>query len=92
MVQVSKSFSDQGLDLSGVLLDCDTTPGRWVPAFRVNMLPDIQVPFVIQFMVNMQFRSFFTMPQERDAGSYQVHSHAEKSVGGFFLSPEPEVT
>jgi hypothetical protein len=21
-----------------------------------------------------------------------VHSHAEKSVGGFFLSPEPEVT
>jgi hypothetical protein len=21
----------------------------------------------------------------------RVHSHAEKSVGGFFLSPEPEV-
>jgi hypothetical protein len=52
---VFKSLSDQGLDLSGVLLDCDTVPGRWVPVFRENVLPHIQVLFVTLFMVNIKF-------------------------------------
>ena len=52
---VFKSLSDQKLDLSGVLLNCVTVPGRRVLAFRVTMLPRIQDVFVTFFMVNMKF-------------------------------------
>lgn len=44
---VFKSLSDHGLDLSGVLQDCDTVRGRWIPTFRMNMLRHIQFLFLL---------------------------------------------
>jgi hypothetical protein len=36
--------------------------------------------------------SLLTLSVHASRAYKEVHSHAEKSVGGFFLSPEPEVT